>query len=276
MPKIFGILLGFALFLHAAKSAYASVKINEFLAHPSSENKEWVEFYNPDNIDLSTYYLDDDTDFNSDSGSSGKKSLSTYNNSSSIYPFLEFDSFLNNSGDYVVLFSSDGTVIDQYQYLDDPGTDTSIGRSPDGSSNVYQLSSATKGSLNGNPQPSPAPSPQPSPTQASTNTKSPSPTPKVSPSPSPQKSPSPASTQGGPSPKKSPESVLGEKEGISPSPVNSPSTSPSPDPSKDVENQSKTKIAAMLTGTGAIIIGASFGFFLWYKRVLESKKEGKD
>ena len=103
--------------------------VNEFFAHPSTGNKEWVEFYNLDNIDLSAYYLDDDLDFVNDSGSSSKKSLSSIDNSStSPYPTFEFDSFLNNSGDFVVLFDPNGTIIDQYQYIDDPGENVSVGR----------------------------------------------------------------------------------------------------------------------------------------------------
>src|SRR3989344_3172619 len=75
--------------------------INEFLAHPSSGNKEWVEFYNPDNIDLSAYYLDDDLDFANDSGSSTKKSLSSIGSSDTAYQTFDFESFLNNSGDFI-------------------------------------------------------------------------------------------------------------------------------------------------------------------------------
>ena len=167
MPKVV-VFLGFFLFVFTVKSAYADseLKINEFSAHPSSGNKEWVEFYNPDNINLSNYFIDDDVDFNSDSGSSAKKSLSAFDNSTSPYATLEFGSFFNNSGDYVVLFAPDGIIVDQYQYTDDPQADISIGRSPDGSGDFTILSSQTRGFQNSNPQPSPSSSPSSSTTQS--------------------------------------------------------------------------------------------------------------
>ncbi len=142
--------------------AEGSVTINEFLANPSSGNKEWIEFYNPDHIDLSGYFLDDDTDFNVDSGSSQKKSLSSINNDNATYPYIEISPFLNNSGDHVVLFSKTGEIVDQYQYAKDPGKDVSIGRYPDGIGEMAVLSSPTKGQPNSSPYivtPTPLPSP---------------------------------------------------------------------------------------------------------------------
>jgi hypothetical protein len=246
----------------------SNLKINEILAHPSTGNKEWAEFYNPENIDLSTYHLDDDTDFDSDAGSSSKKILSTYNNTNSSYPFFELSSFFNNGGDHVVLFDNSGQVVDQYEYVEDPGADTSLGRNPDGSGSFLALQNPTQGS----PNSPPAPSPQieefkdegnEEPENSNSNQKSPV-----------------ASTQSkivltkspSPSPKKSPKSVLGEQEKISPSPQNSPSqsTSPSPLQSPQTQNTPRAKVAAALTGSGAIIIGASFALFLWY-----SKRQGK-
>lgn len=110
------------------------------------------------------------------------------------------------------------------------------------------------------PDPSPSPMPSPTPTPIQSTAKSPSP------SPTSVKSPLP-------SPKKSPE-VLGTVEASSS--AQSPTPSPDPSPSPQIKSQSKTKIAGMLTGSGAIIIGASVGFFLWQKKVLGKKEEGKD
>src|SRR3989338_2770111 len=94
------------IFIIFPNKAFAALQINEFLAHPSSGNKEWVEFYNPQNTDISSYYLDDDTDFNNDSGSSSRKILTLLNVDNPSYPYIEISSFLNNSEDFVVLFSS--------------------------------------------------------------------------------------------------------------------------------------------------------------------------
>lgn len=171
------ILTLFYLFFGASPVFASTVKINEFLAHPSTGNSEWVEFYNPDNIDLSSYWIDDDTSFTSDSGSSSKKSLSTLNTTNSTLPFIELSSFLNNSADFVVLFSNDGTVIDEYQYTQDTGIDTTIGRNPDGG-NWTTLSASSQGASNNtaapptlsqtaSPQPSALPESSPNPTQTS-------------------------------------------------------------------------------------------------------------
>lgn len=172
------------------------VVINEFLAHPSSGNNEWVEFYNPDKIDLSGYYLDDDTSFSDDIGSSPKKNLSSLSASNSAYPYLELNNaFLNNPGDNVVLFDSTGNIIDQYTYNKDPGENNIFGRSPDGIGEFQVLASATQGQPNSNPQPTPTQTPTntpipPTPTRTPTPTKTPtpSPTPKI---PTPTQTPTP-------------------------------------------------------------------------------------
>lgn len=169
------LILTLLLPLFGARAVFAdSLLINEFMAHPTTGNDEWVEFYNPSSIDLTTYWLDDDTSFTDDTGSSTKKPLSTINTTNSTYPYLEFGSFLNNSGDYVVLFSSDGTIVDQYQYTSDPGTDASTGRSPDGEIWTI-LSSASKGNTNGSPPPTPSPTPAATTAPASSSTPTPTP-----------------------------------------------------------------------------------------------------
>lgn len=50
----------------------ADIKINEVVVHPSSGGYEWVEFYNPDHLNINQYYIDDDTDFTNDIGSQKK------------------------------------------------------------------------------------------------------------------------------------------------------------------------------------------------------------
>ncbi len=51
--------------------------INEFLAHPGTGNKEWVELYVPSGMDVTAYWIDDDSDFTNDSGSSSKKQITS-------------------------------------------------------------------------------------------------------------------------------------------------------------------------------------------------------
>jgi len=184
MQKQLSFLFILILFLSLAKSSYAitAPKINEFVAHPSS-SVEWVEFYNPDHTDMSGYYVDDDTDFANDSGSSTKKSLSTLNNTNPEFPYIELSSVLNNTGDYVVLFDGSGNIVDQYNYDSDPGVDTAIGRSPDGTGAFAVLAASTKGSANSpvlpTPTPTPTDVPSPTPTTKPSPTNTPSPTPKT-------------------------------------------------------------------------------------------------
>lgn len=215
--KVILVLLFFPLMFPFQKAfAINNVFINEFVAHPSTGNKEWVEFYNPDGISISNYWIDDDTDFVSDSGSSTKKSLSTLINSNPLRPYIELSSMLNNDGDHVVLFDNLGNILDQYEYVSDPGEDTAIGRSPDGTGQIQILAEATKGNNNSGPVPTPTPTPSPAPTP----TKEPAPTPTKIPTatPTPTKSPTPSPTKSitkTPTPKNSasasadPTSVLG-------------------------------------------------------------------
>src|SRR6266567_71901 len=94
--------------------AYADGKpvINEFLVHPSTGDKEWVELYVPDGEDATNYWIDDDTDFANDSGSCNKKQITTIvQGSDSRHVIFELSSFMfNNSGDTVALFTPDGTL----------------------------------------------------------------------------------------------------------------------------------------------------------------------
>ena len=169
------------LCLFFSPSAHADSKtvINEFLAHPSSGDKEWVELYVPEGVDVTNYWIDDDTDFTSDTGSSSKKQItSIVQGSDSRHVVFELSSSIfNNSGDTVALFASDGTLVDHYDYASDPGTDVAIGRTPDATGDFQVLSFATRGSPNSNPKPpdtpTPAPTDKPTPTSKPTVTPKP-------------------------------------------------------------------------------------------------------
>jgi hypothetical protein len=138
-------------------SADSHPVINEFLSHPGNGDKEWVELYVPDGDDITNYWIDDDTDFSSDAGSSGKKQIaSVIQGSDSHHIVFELSSSIFNSGgDSIALFVPDGTLIDQYQYTNDPGTDISIGITPDATGYFKVLAFATRGSPNSNPLPTP-------------------------------------------------------------------------------------------------------------------------
>ncbi len=150
--------------------ADGNILINEVFVHPSSGGNEWVEIYNPDEIDITGHWIDDDINFESDSGSSSKKSLSSINQDNRKYMFVEISSVFNNSGDKIVLFGPGGNVLDQYEYSSDPGSDISIGRSPDGNGQFLSLSSPTRGQVNSGAAPTPTPTPQDTPTPTKTPT----------------------------------------------------------------------------------------------------------
>src|SRR3989344_1796394 len=162
----------------------AAVVINEFLPAPPSGNPEWVEFYNTDasSEDLSTYYFDDDTNFDSDSGSSGKIVLSGLLSSSATC-YIELSTYLNNDGDTPTIFKLDGSVIDSYQYASS-SADKSYARVPDGGSwqinQVSTKSSSRCSDLAPSPTPTLTPTPKPqnttTPTSTSIPTKTPPPT----------------------------------------------------------------------------------------------------
>jgi hypothetical protein len=170
------------------------VTINEVFVHPSSGTKEWVEFFNPDGVDLANYWIDDDTSFTDDAGGSSKKSLASLaQGKDASHPYIETSSMFNNSGDFVVLFDSNGNVVDQYQYTSDPGSDVPIGRSPDGSGDFHVLASATQGDSNTTPQPTNTPTQPLQPT--ATNTPKPTHTPTPTKIPTPTKTPTSTATK---------------------------------------------------------------------------------
>lgn len=164
--------LAFLLFVSPV-SANGSPVINEALVQPSGSNKEWVEFYG-NGIDLTNYWLDDDSDFTSDSGSSTKKQITTtVQGSDTSHIVYELPSAIfNNDNDTIVLYSPDGQIVDQYHYSSGPGEDMTLGRTPDGTGGFANLSFPTRGSANAGVKPPDTPTPHPT----SKPTKEPSPT----------------------------------------------------------------------------------------------------
>lgn len=177
-----------------ATLAQTPVVINEFLIHPGSGEKEWVELYNPDDADITSFWIDDDSDFTDDAGSSSKKTLAGAVRENTTYPYLEVSSVFNNDGDKVVLFDNDGNILDEVEYVEDYGENAAIGRSPDGSGEFQLLQSATKGAINSGvlPTPTPTSAPTPTPTKTPTPTRTPTPA-KV---PTPKRTPTPLKLSG--------------------------------------------------------------------------------
>src|SRR3712207_6768876 len=102
----------FVLAFPAKLYAQTAISINEFSPHPGSGGKEWVEFYNNGDVDMTGYWIDDDTNFSDDAGGSTKKSLAGVSEvADSLYVFELSSSMFNNSGDFVVLFDASGTIV---------------------------------------------------------------------------------------------------------------------------------------------------------------------
>lgn len=225
MKAIIALIAVFIFLFYFASSALAvDVAVNEFVIDGSPE---WVELYNASSSAdyLKEYFIDDDESFSSDVGNSGKKSLASLNTSNAAYPYLDLSSsiFNNTSSDFVVLFDKNGTVVDSYSYEESPGSNVSIGRSPDSSGDFFVLTSATKGAANSLPIATPTPTPTITPTPNPTNTPTPTPTASPTNTPTPTKTPTPTPTKiptptskpnASPTPENIPQnSVLGESTG---------------------------------------------------------------
>lgn len=155
----------------------AALKINEIYPKPATGGEyEWVEFYNnaSSSADLSNYFFDDDSDFQSDSKSSAIISLSGLLPENSTC-YWELSSYLNDSGDQPTLFKNDGSIVDSYSY-----TITAAGKShsriPDGGE--WQINvDPTKSTIKClDLAPTPTPTLIPTPTFTPTSQTTPSPT----------------------------------------------------------------------------------------------------
>lgn len=261
------ILISFSFLFLFPAVANAQVVINEFVAN--GDPKEWVEFKNSSGSAeyLKNYWLDDDTDFNDDSGSSTKKLLSTLNISSATYPYYEISgSFLNNDGDDVAIFDSSGNLVDYYHYDSSQGSNVAMGRSPDGTGGFYFLLTPTKGTSNSNPQTTPIPSPTPTPTSTSTPTPTSTPTstpistPKstVKATPKPSSSSSSSEEGGG-----GEEVVLGLREELS---------TPEPTPEEEEKMKKKFPIIAVVFIIGGVGMMGGAGYLFFKPKLLENKK----
>lgn len=279
MPKRVAYLFAliFFIFFHPSVFADTGIVINEFYALGSGDDPDWVELYNQSesNVNLEDWLIRDETESN-------QISLSGYICAKSFRKF-EFSNRLNNSGDKIRLFDSESATVakDEITYFSSEipahAQGQSTSRNPDGASYWVLMTSPTPSDNNScTPQPTPSPTLSPTPTpasstsQSSTSTKSPTPTPKPSATPAKSSSPSPSASN----------SVLGSKTEEQLSLTSTSEASPTQSAEgEESKGSSKTKIAAMLTGSGVILIGLSIGFFVLYNKTLnkeDNKEEGKD
>src|SRR3990167_6767058 len=256
MPKIVAYLFVLIFFLSFHPPVFATnpgdVLINEF--SPKSD-PEWIELYNPkdDQISVAGWTI-------KDAANHTETVAAVCILPHGFYTFERSKGWLNDSGgDSISLLDDFGAIMDNISYgtsndpiTTTPASDKSASRVPDGSSD-WQIGSPTRQDTSipcPVPTPSPTPTPTSTPTPAPTHAKSPSPTAKISPA------------------------VLGETQDSLQSPTEESTPSPSANPTST--SPSKTKIAAILTGSGAILIGFSVGFYLWYNKVLARKEEDQN
>lgn len=170
--------IGVLLFVFLAaltQNAHSEILINEVLANGVIEpDSEWVELFNSGNFDVNL------TGFNISETSSKNLTLSTIMPANGFIVLVEnFTLFnlafpkvnqsgiriieygeivpsfeLSNSGGIVTLYNSSGKVIDSLEYKQSSSQENvSIGRYPDGSSSIFNISTLTPGAKNDNQNP---------------------------------------------------------------------------------------------------------------------------
>ncbi len=268
MRKTALVFFSFLLFLTviSTKNAFAQdIKINELLPNPNEGDKEFVEFYSTGTIDLKNYYLKDKADT--------KKIIDNFQNCGNYYVWelstSTGEGYLNNTGEEsIFLYDPSDNLIDSYENWSSPEEGLSLGRVPDAGGsfvkNEFTKCAANQEKIDPSPSPSSTPATSPSPTPT---TKS-SPTPKVSAKASPKSSPTPSSAAKTASANTQ---VLGQSDQSSDSGrvVSTTQMFSSPPQSDQGYSQPVSqKVAAILIGAGAILVGFSFMSFMWYKRSL--------
>jgi hypothetical protein len=118
-------LICFLLFLGIAGSASAQVVINEYYTPTTSD---WVELFSPTDADISGFVIRDAT-------STNKKVIAdgvVLGPSTNTLCYVDFNRWLDNSGDIVKLEKPGGILIDSHTYSSNPGEGFSWCRIPDG------------------------------------------------------------------------------------------------------------------------------------------------
>ncbi len=149
-------------------SVYAAVLINELMPNPSTGD-DWIELYKSDSdeTDISGWQIEDST------GVVKIFSDGTKFASGSSYFQVLISNRLNKDGDNIKFKDKNNALIDEKSYNQDPGSDVSIGRYPDGSSNWGKLISTSPNTANSTFVPSPTPTPTSTPVPTSVPTSSP-------------------------------------------------------------------------------------------------------
>jgi len=139
--------LFFVFFFLSASTTSAQVVINEF---SSSDSNDWVELYALEKTDISGWILDDEGTKTNIRVIPANTIIDT--DIKTIY-LIDSDFVkdrLNNSGDIITLYKSDGmTIVDQISYgnkggVCSPNMGESAGRYPDSNATIERFKSPTK------------------------------------------------------------------------------------------------------------------------------------
>jgi len=147
--------------------ASADVFINEFLPNSVGTNYEWIELFNngTSSISLSNYNISEEAA--SQNFTIGSVSIAAngfivlvrnetvFNQTYSLsdVTLVEYGPTvpslnLNDGSDSIFLYNASGKLVDSILNYADPGENVSIGRHPDGSSNIISLTLQTPGDNN--------------------------------------------------------------------------------------------------------------------------------
>jgi len=183
IKSLLSFLITSAIFLFSAKNVFGQVVINEIEPYA-----EWVELYKTQEGEVSlegcVIY------FHNSTSTHQKKEFGSEDKFFEQEFFKKIDTdkiWLANDGDTVILVCDWGQNTLSYgqeAMVGKPPTNKSIGRYPDGSSNLFVLDEPTPGSSNSYTQPTPTLTPTSTPTSSPepTNTPTPKPTPTSKPS----------------------------------------------------------------------------------------------
>lgn len=167
---LFLILFIFSFYsLSKPSTTCAGISINEVLAHPVTGEKDWIELYKDEElqVSLSGWTINDSTGI-----------LKTFSDedlfaSSSSFLIIYVSNRLNNNGDVIRLTNESGVIVDEVSYASDPGVAITLGKYPDGADSFGQLSQATVNMTNASYAPLKTPTVMPTATITLTAVKNP-------------------------------------------------------------------------------------------------------
>jgi len=145
---------------------FGDVLINEFLPNSVNTDYEWIELFNTGSstVNLSNFNISEESNNNFTIGDVTIEAASfvilvrdetTFNQTYNLtdVTLIEYGSIvgsfnLNDSGDSIFLYNSSGELVNSILNYIGPGENISIGRFPDGTSNIINFSIQTPGNKN--------------------------------------------------------------------------------------------------------------------------------